>query len=109
MSINKTALIQTNLSGDTQIVAAVPGHRIRVLSFVLTASGNENIKFRSDTTDITGTLYLGTHGSLSSPSPIQTPAGIQYQFQTNSGEALNVNLSGTSNVGGYAIYQVIRE
>jgi hypothetical protein len=107
--INKTAIVQTNTSGNTEIVAAISGHRIRVLAFVLTAGGNENVKFQSASTDITGFFYLGTHGVLSSPSPIQTPAGVQYQFQTASGEALNINLAGTSDVGGYVIYQVVRE
>lgn len=109
MSINKTVAIQVNTSGDTQLVAAVPGHRIRVISFVVTAGGNENVKFRSATTDITGVFYLGTHGVLSSPSPAQSPAGILYQFQTAAGEALNINLLGTSDIGGYLVYQVVRE
>lgn len=109
MSINQTVAIQTNTSGDTQLVAAVPGHRIRVVSFVVTAATNENVKFRSGTTDLTGCLYLATHGVCSSPSPVQTPAGVLYQFQTAAGEKLNINLAGTSDVGGYVVYQVVRE
>lgn len=109
MSILKTAIIQTNTSGDTQLVAAVPGHNIRVVSFVVTASSNENVKFRSNSTDLTGNLYLATHGSTTSPSTVQTPAGLLYHFQTAAGEALNIYLSGTSNVGGYLVYQVVRE
>ena len=107
--IFKTATIQTNSSGNTQLVAAVPGHTIRVVAFVVTASGNENVKFRSNSTDLTGFLYLATHGVCSSPSPTQTPAGVVYQFQTAAGEALNINLAGTSDVGGYVVYQVVRE
>ena len=107
--ILKTAIIQTNTSGNTQVVAAIPGHQIRVVCFVVTASSNENVKFRSNSTDLTGFLYLATHGSCTNPGPVQTPAGLLYQFQTEAGEALNIFLTGTSDVGGYVVYQVVKE
>lgn len=107
--ILKTAIIQTNVAGNTQVVAAIPGHCIRVVAFVVTASSNENVKFRSDSHDLTGFLYLATHGFCINPGPVQTPAGLLYQFQTLAGEPLNIYLAGNSDVGGYIVYQVVKE
>lgn len=107
--ILKTAIIQITTSGPISLVAAIPGHRIRVISFMITAQANTDVKFQSNSTDLTGWLYIGSHGSSTSPSSVQTPAGLLYQFQTEAGETLNINQSGTTNVGGFVVYHVVRE
>lgn len=90
----KFAVISASASGDTPIVAAVTGKKIRVLSYMVSKSDAVNMKFRSGTTDITGLLYNGAAPSFS-------PVG---HFETAAGAALNINLSGAVAVGGHLVY-----
>ena len=95
------AKISTSSSGATQLVAAVTGKKIRVLSYVLFCNAAVNAKFQSGSTDLTGLLYLAANGGVSA-----TVEGIGC-FQTASGEALNLNLSGAIAVGGHITYVFI--
>ncbi len=97
----QTAIINTAASGDTAVVAAVAGKRIRVINYVLTAAGVVSVKFRSATTDLTGAMPFAANGGIAA-------AGAQpgYWVQTAAGEALNLNLSAAAQVSGHITYDV---
>ena len=96
----KFATIVASSSGVTNVVAAVGGKRIRVLRLSLVANGAVNVKFQSHVTptDLTGLFYLAANGGWVESF---CPVGI---FQTVSGEALDINLSGAVAVGGCLTY-----
>jgi len=94
------ATISATTSGDTQIVAAVSGKRIRVIAYAVVASATVNIKFRSGTTDITGSMRVVEGGGIAHAYD----GGL---FQTAVGQALNINLSANATVGGYVVYREI--
>jgi hypothetical protein len=102
------ALIQCALLGANQIVAAVPGQRIRVISFRLSASAAVNAKWQSAANDLTGLAYYAANGGEVVP-PIGHTAGTQIPgwFETNLGEALNLNLSAAVAVGGSLVYALV--
>jgi len=97
------AVITASSSGVTNLVALVSSKKIRVLSLVLTANGAVNVKFQSHATptDITGLFYLSSTGGFVLP---YNPTGW---FQTLSGEALDINLSGSIAVGGCLEYVAV--
>ena len=94
----KYASISASSSGDNAIVAAVTSKKIRVLSYVLTASAAVNAKWRSATTDKSGLLYLDAKGGVAAA---ENHGGL---LETASGEALNLNLSSAVAVGGHVSY-----
>lgn len=85
-------------NGSNEIVAAVAGKIIRVLGYHLSHSGTVNSKWQSASTDLTGLNY-GTAGVIAHED--QTRDG---HFETAAGEALNLNLSAGTAVGGYISY-----
>lgn len=84
-------------AGTTEIVAAVPGHKIRVVSFVLTMSAAGTVKFQSAANDKTGAMPIALNGGL-------VVAGVP--FMCNSGEALRIVSTGGA-AAGYVNYQLI--
>jgi hypothetical protein len=64
------------------------------------ANATVSIKFRSDTTDITGSMRVVEGGGIAHAYD----GGL---FQTADGEALNINLSTNATVGGYVVYREI--
>lgn len=104
-----TVAIAAAAAGANEVLPAAVGYKYRVLAFVLSFSGTVNAKFQSDTTDLTGLVYGVAGGVAASPTiPVPasqvTPPG---QFVTGAGEALNLNLSGATAVGGYVVYEKI--
>jgi hypothetical protein len=96
----KFATISASSSGDNTLVAAVPSKRIRVTSYLLSASAAVNGKFQSETAgDISGLHYWASAGQGATPA--YDPTGI---IQTVAGEALQLNLSGAVPVGGWLKY-----
>jgi hypothetical protein len=98
------ATIVASASGATTIVAAVGGKKIRVLSWYLKANAAVNFKWQSHVTptDLTGLFYNGAQGD--GVGAAFSPVG---HFQTISGEALDINLSGAVAVGGYLVYVTV--
>ncbi len=92
------APINATTAGDTQIVPAVSGKRIRVIAYAVTANATVNIRFRSGTTDITGSMRIAN---------IVTHAYDGGLFQTDVGQPLNINLSASTTVGGYVVYRLV--
>ena len=94
------ATINATTSGDTQVVAAVSNRRIVVVAYAVVASATVNIRFRSGTTDITGSMRVVEGGGIAHAYD----AGL---FQTATGQALNINLSANATVGGYVVYRTV--
>ena len=94
------APINATSSGDTQVVAAVSGRRIVVVAYAVIANATVSIRFRSGTTDITGSMRVVEGGGIAH----SYDAGL---FQTVAGQALNINLSANAIVGGYVVYRTV--
>lgn len=92
----KTALLNATASGNTELVAAVTGRRIRVVGLLVTNEGAAVIAFKlqSATTDITATHDLAADGGGFNIHRL--PA---FYCQTAVGAALNANLGATGTVG----------
>lgn len=97
------SVIAASSSGANTVIAAVTSKRIRVVALLLTANGAVNAKWQSHVTptDLTGLAYLAANGGYTLP---YNPLGW---FQTVSGEALDINLSGAVAVGGMITYLTI--
>jgi len=94
------ATINATTSGDTQVVAAVSNRRIVVVAFGVIASATVNIRFRSGTTDITGSMRVVEGGGIAHAYD----GGL---FQTAVNQPLNINLSANATVGGYVVYREV--
>jgi len=94
------ATISATNSGNTQVVGAVSGKRIRVIAFAVVADATVSIKFRSGTTDITGSMRVVQGGGIAHAYD----GGL---FQTAVNQPLNINLSADATVGGYVVYREI--
>lgn len=94
----KFAVISASASGNTPVVAAVVGRRIRVLRWSVSSNGAVNVKFQRATTDITGLYYLTQFAGVGGG---YCPVG---HFETGWAEALNINLSASVAVGGVCTY-----
>lgn len=104
-----TVAIAASSSGDNTVVVAASGFKFRVIAFVLSFSGSVNAKWKSGaSTDKTGLMYGAAAAQV--PSPALPPAAGNIpgaQFVTDAGEALVLNLSGATAVGGYVVYEKI--
>lgn len=89
-----------NSGGDTTIIAAVVGKRIRVLAITLCPSKNCTLIFKSGaTTDKTGPMFL----SQGIPLDVnRSPCG--FFVETNSGDAFVINVNNNVLVGGTLTY-----
>jgi len=94
------APINATTSGDTQIVPAVSGKRIRVIAYAVIANATVSIKFRSGTSDITGSMRVVEGGGIAHAYD----GGL---FQTAVNQPLNINLSANATVGGYVVYREV--
>jgi hypothetical protein len=94
------ATISATNSGDTQIVPAVTDKRIRVIAYAVVASATVSIKFRSGTTDITGSMRIVEGGGIAHAYD----GGL---FETAVNQPLNINLSTNATVGGYVVYREV--
>lgn len=80
-------------SGATELVAASAGAVYRVLSVAIVSTTANGVKFQSASTDISATWPLGANGG------IVLPFNEHGWFETNAGEALNINMSAASATG----------
>lgn len=87
-------------SGQT-VVAAVPGKRIRVFAFFLTTLVATQVRFRSNTTDISGNIACSDTGGIVVPNVDQA------WMVTAPGEALTLSMTIATNVGVQVIYDVV--
>jgi len=80
-------------SGNTTLVAGSTGAKYRVLQVAIVTTLSNAVKFQSNTTDISATFPLGANGG------IVLPFNEHGWFETNAGEALNVNLGSSTATG----------
>jgi len=99
--------INTAVSGQGALVAAVVGRKIRVINYGIIASGAVTVKFQSASTDLTGAMSIAANGGISASGTALGPNGFFGLFETASGEALNINLGGAIQVSGHLGYVVI--
>ena len=95
----KTAIIDCGTLGDNTIVSAITTKRIKVYAITLVVSAAVNCMWKSGTTAISGAMNFSANGGYS--HVMQPPAII---LQTNTGEALVLNLSGATPVDGHIAY-----
>lgn len=96
----KRAVITASSANNNEIVAAVSGHHIRVLSYNYVVNAAVNAAWRSGATTVIGGLgYWGSQGTGK-----VAPHNKHGWFQTAAGEALNLHLSGAVAVGGECTY-----
>jgi hypothetical protein len=95
------ASVSVNQAGDNAVVVAVANKRIKVLSAALVSGGTVGLKWRSATTDISGTMPLIANSGFVLPA---SSPGQGCYLQTAAGEALNINLSGGVQVSGHLTY-----
>jgi hypothetical protein len=109
-NVTSTPTVQTNILkafvnasslGSNAVVSAVNGKSIRVTGVALVTTLANSVKFLSAATDISATFPLGANGG------IVLPFNEHGWFQTNSGEALNLNLSVATATGLSITYVVI--
>lgn len=93
--------VSASSSGDNAILALVTGKRIRLLGCLLTAAGAVNVKWRSNTTDLSAAVVLSASGD-----GFVLPEAITGWVETVAGQALNLNLSGAVAVTGHVIVLV---
>ena len=98
-SVNIKYAVIDAASGDTSIVAAVAGKRIKVVSYVLVPAGALTARFESAAggTALTGVMSLAANAELEAG---YCPAG---HFRTAEGEALSLELS-ASTADGHLTY-----
>jgi len=89
----KRANVTTAATGNTSLVAAVTGKKIRVLSATVISTLANSVKFQSATTDVSATFPLAANGGFS------LSENLGGWIQTASGEALNINLSVATSTG----------
>lgn len=102
----QTAIITASTSGDTPVVPLVLGKRIVVKAWSVSnlTAGAQAIKWRSNTTDLTGLWGAGAViGLIASHS---YAPGAAFYFRTAVGEALNLNLAQSVAVGGSLQYEL---
>jgi len=95
----KFAVVDEATAADNEIVALVASKSIRVLSYVLVASGGANtVTWKSATAgNISGGMGVADTGGISANSE----TGL---FQTTAGEALELTLSAATSVDGHISY-----
>jgi hypothetical protein len=91
----------TTNSETVTVVSAVTNRRIEVVSYVVVASGESEVKFLSDSTPITSGMQLGDNGGVSSTSN----EGL---MRTSDGEALKfVSSENNTKMGGHVSYRLV--
>lgn len=83
----KRAFANPATLGSNTVVAAVGTGKIRVVSLALIASGAVSVKLLTAAADLSATYALAANGGL------VLPFNEHGWFETNAGEALNLNLS----------------
>jgi hypothetical protein len=103
----KRAIVSASLAADNEIVAAVSGKRIRVRNGVLISAALVSATWRSATNAKSGAMPLGQSATVGGGYVMpDTGEGVGY-LETNTGEALNLLLSGATLVAGHISYQLI--
>ena len=104
----KYATITASASGNTVIIAAVPGKKMRILDYLITTNGAVNVTWKSSGgSSISGILYLGANAVATAVGGYQLAGGLFGLFETLPDEGLTINLSGSVAVGGHITYSEV--
>lgn len=103
----KFAKIDISASGDSTIVAAVDGLKIRVITYVVCSDINTKLKFKSASTDLTGPMSVGAYSNIFNGNTDLIPGGLVGVLETEPGEALILNSTVTAAVGGHIVYKEV--
>ena len=108
----KNFVINTAASGDTQLVAAVPGRKIRVLAYAIVPAATVVTTFLSGVaggvqTAITGPLPLGNSGIYPGFGSTGIGGVVSGHFETANGEGLVLKLGAAVQVSGYGSYDEV--
>ena len=99
--------INVSASGDSVLVAAVPGFKIRVFSYSLMANGAVSATFKDSAgNSLAGPFPFAAAGqSIAEAQGLHTPerSGL---FDTALGASLKINLGGNVQVGGRLSYDL---
>jgi hypothetical protein len=93
----KFASIDTASSGATEIVAAVANRKLRVMAWHAMAATAVTVQWQSAANDLSGAMSFAATGGAA-------PNSYYGLFETNLGEALNINLGGAVQVSGTVAY-----
>lgn len=95
------AVINESTAATNEIVAAVTGKKIRVMSYAIVCGGGANtVTWVSGSTNISGPMGFASLGGAS----VDQTYGC---FETASGEALNLTQSAAVAVGGHVAYILV--
>jgi hypothetical protein len=97
----KSTFVNAASLGSNTILSAAPGMSIRVIDVAVVSTLANNVKFQSAANDISALFPLGANGGL------VLPFNEHGWFQTNIGEALNVNLSVATPTGVHINYIIL--
>ncbi len=95
-----TAAIAQSGAATTEVVAAVAGKRIKVVSYQITIASAGSAQWKSATTALSGAMVMPTNGALTMTGTAHDPV-----LETAAGEALNL-VSTTAAVTGFVRYCV---
>lgn len=96
--------IDTAVSGDNTLVAAIPGRKVRVLGYILVGAAAVSVRWKSATTALSGAmLATAPLACQQSGSSFDTVPALE----TNPGEALVLNLSAAVQVSGHLTFEVV--
>lgn len=100
MTAENYAVINESTQASNEIVAAVAGKKIRVVSVVLVCSAANVVTWQSAATAISGPMSFAANGgyALASEAPL---------FETVAGEALNLLSGSAVQVSGHILYGLI--
>jgi hypothetical protein len=101
------AKIDISASGDSTIVAAVDGLKIRVITYVVASDINTKLKFKSSSTDLTGPMSVGAYSNIYNGNTDLMPGGLIGVLETQPGEALILNSTVAAAVGGHIVYKEV--
>lgn len=94
-------VVSKNTAADNELVAAVVGKKIRVLSYSLNAAGGANtVTWKSASTALSGAMDIGDNVYVAA----EANRGL---FETAAGEALNLTLSAATLVAGHISYVLV--
>lgn len=87
-------------TGTTELVAAVAGLRIRVITYTVVTDTGIGISFKSGSTLISGVMTLAANNGISAEHDV----GL---LETAPGEAFNLTQTAAATVGGHLAYILI--
>jgi len=99
---HRRAFIDVHVVGDTTIIPGMPGTKIRISKFVLTAGGAAVITLKEGTRDNSGGLRVANNGNVvlmfDSEMPLELPEG----------QPLVLNLNAAIRITGFMEYTQVK-